>query len=1227
MQLDVGLTFTEEDKKCGHALVEQGRVRHVIFSVGTYQIEVIDETEYWIFLQVNEEGRVSDQFCTCEAASNRKTCPHLAAGVEVIFGKHKEPIHVRFRSSLWNALFQIAARRHGYETSVIQKIDDEYACFGESGEKHFLLKPLTQEAKALVCEWIDDRKEETEETSLKFSNLDPRELEQWRRGFPSHQLKYELSFWSDLAKWLMIIEDRGISPKITFDSNTEELPRKVLIDIQDVCVEVTVTEANFSELIEPLSVYETELKIFEFDGLEIEKISYDSKSRTFSIDSNPISLDQKVGEVIDLGKWIFRKGVGFFSKETDSSLKKKKIPEKEVNQFLKKHSKMLEKYLVSDEITLKSVSCSYHLEFDNQSNLHIVGYVFEPGDLTKPLSFFFDPWAYVDGRGFVRLTGLLFDGVEKVVPKEFIPEFIEKNRHWLNKYDEFQIHLTNIEAKLSYRMEGDRLIIDHDESHFDTASDVIDFGAWLYIKGQGFYSRGKGQSNREILLPQSVEKHEISMFIQHNREELEQIRGFFHADPGLEKTGLIVGLSDENQILIEPRYTFKEWAKERHPKIFGDFVFIPEKGFAEIADTMKIPAKFSHRQSILADQIPYFLKHELKRIKPYILHMDSRLMEPHKLRLKVKSIKQVGKKWSMNLVYASSFGEVDLFQIHKALSLFSPFVLSKAGMITLKEKRFQWIMRLPKNSFDPQTLAIELTTLDWIRLSIFEEVELFTPTNEEESKMVEVLSSLQGVHMSEMPNIKGLKSKLRPYQEIGVRWLWFLYTYGLSGFLCDEMGLGKTHQAMGLLAAVLNNKKKADRQKFLVVCPTSVIYHWQELLENFLPKVRVHLYHGPFRSPKKLKLKFDVILTTYGIMRSDKELFNKMAFEVAIFDEMQVAKNRKSQIHATLMQTKSEMKLALTGTPLENYLSELKALFDVVLPGFMPTSQEFKEEYVLPIEKNGDKDKQKALQSLISPFILRRKKQDVLDDLPEKIEEIVYIDLSEEQKQIYDEIATRSKDILDREGGEFYIHVFALLNHLKQVCDHPALFKKDAKNYKQYQSGKWDFFVELIEEARQSKQKIVVFSQYLGMLDIMEDYLKENNIKYATIRGSTRDRREQMKYFQEDPTCEVFIGSLQAAGVGIDLTAASVVVHYDRWWNPAKENQATDRVHRIGQNRGVSVFKLVCKNSIEEHIHALIERKKDLISSIVGFDSENEMKKLDKDELKRLLAQIISEVL
>ncbi len=255
----------------------------------------------------------------------------------------------------------------------------------------------------------------------------------------------------------------------------------------------------------------------------------------------------------------------------------------------------------------------------------------------------------------------------------------------------------------------------------------------------------------------------------------------------------------------------------------------------------------------------------------------------------------------------------------------------------------------------------------------------------------------------------------------------------------------------------------------------------------------------------------------------------------------------------------------------------------------------------------------------------------MLLDLPEKIEEIAYCDLSPLQKELYVETAqslknTVFRDLTDAAKPVPYVHVFSALSKLKQICDHPALVTGELKQYESMASGKWDLFVELLAEAKESGQKVVVFSQYLDMLGIIEQHLKKKGIGFATIKGSTRDRAEQLRKFREDPECMVFTASLLAAGVGIDLTVASIVIHYDRWWNPAKENQATDRVHRIGQNRGVQVFKLVTKNSIEEHIHDLIERKKGLMEDIIGVSEGDTINYLSRDELIHVFEKIFKEV-
>lgn len=1197
-------------------------VKNVVFSNGTYQIEVVDGESYWIFLHLDDLGEVLDQFCSCGKTGEESVCEHVEFGKGAIFRGYKFPLHVRFRSSLWSELFRILAKRHSGALSRGES--GQYEVFLSEGKNSFSLRMKSKEALEYAKEWIDERKVETEETSLKFSNLAPEELEKFRRGRPSEALQFELSVWADLAKWFMVSEDAGKEFQISFSEYKKGLPEYICIKSTEVEAEVYLAPSDWPKVIIPIASYQTNLKVFDFKDMEVEKILYDAEKKSFRIQSIPLVDGDKPD--FEWDEWTFRKGVGFFPKRANELFKRDVIEAAVVPEFLEKHARLLEKYLVETNISRKPRSALYKLFFDGAGDFHIQCYVFKPGDLHEGKSHFFDPWAYVEGKGFFRMTNLLFKGTEKIIPKELMGEFIERNKNWLNKFKEFQIHLSSVETKFNYRILEGALLIEKEDVFKEGAAEAIDLGNWVYIKGEGFFSRKETIHSATLLEPVEIDEGNVSSFIHAHREELDQIKGFFSSDAGLEKTGLVIQLEAEN-IVIEPKYFFKEWANNCDPKIYGDFVYLHGKGFAEIPDNLKLPSKYYAREEVSIDQIPYFIKHELKRLKSQIIHLDKRLMEPARLKLVVKEVEHKKKGWVIEFAYTSAYGEVSLKDIYEGILSFAPFILSDAGMITLTEKRFFWLSRISKSMFEPGTNKLYLSTLDWVRLSLFEDVHFLDLNRPEVQELSAIVKNLVEEDVPlELPKLGGLKSKLRPYQEVGVRWLWFLYTYGLSGFLCDEMGLGKTHQAMALLAAVMHEKKRALRSKFLVVAPTSVVYHWQDLLEKFLPKTKVHLYHGPFRNAKALNLKNDIILTTYGILRSDRELFMKQEFEIAIFDETHVAKNQKSQIHAALKQVNTEMKLALTGTPLENNLLELKALFDIILPGFLPSQEEFKEEFVLPIEKNRDGSKQKALAKLIKPFILRRKKQEVLSDLPEKTEEIAYVDLSDEQEKMYQEIALQSKGVLEEEGSSFYIHVFALLNKLKQVCDHPSLIIKDESYFERHQSGKWELFVELLGEALANNQKVVVFSQYLRMLDIIELYLEKEKIGYAGLRGTTRDRKDEVKRFQEDPNCLVFVASLQAAGVGIDLTAASVVIHYDRWWNPAKENQATDRVHRIGQSRGINVFKFVAKNTIEEHIHAIIEKKKDLISNVIGFDSEQDLKRLDRNELTELLKKLYSAI-
>ena len=448
----------------------------------------------------------------------------------------------------------------------------------------------------------------------------------------------------------------------------------------------------------------------------------------------------------------------------------------------------------------------------------------------------------------------------------------------------------------------------------------------------------------------------------------------------------------------------------------------------------------------------------------------------------------------------------------------------------------------------------------------------------------------------EAPSPAALGLDLYAYQQTGYHWLWLLQQNGFGGLLCDDMGLGKTHQALALIAAVCGAAAASAAEapageapaapQVLIVCPTSVLDHWREKLARYLPGV-------------------PVTLTTYGIVRSRIEQFRGKRFDLVILDEMQTIKNSDTATHHALLAIDKRIAVGLTGTPVENHERELKALLDFVVPGYLP-------KYV---------DDRSTLQRLVRPFVLRRTKAQVLTELPPKIVDKRYCELTPEQRTLYRRvIEARAKPLRSqlRAGANVsYVHIFAALNYLKQICNHPASagggFAGDAP------SGKWDMFVELLDECMTSGLKVVVFSQYLPMLALIERHLFQNDVGYASIKGNTRERGQEIARFRDDPDCRVFTASLRAGGLGIDLTRASVVIHYDRWWNQAREDQATDRVHRLGQNQGVQVIKLITRGTIEEKIDALIAGKAALANDLIRPDDPGLVKQFTKDELEELL--------
>jgi SNF2 family DNA or RNA helicase len=421
-------------------------------------------------------------------------------------------------------------------------------------------------------------------------------------------------------------------------------------------------------------------------------------------------------------------------------------------------------------------------------------------------------------------------------------------------------------------------------------------------------------------------------------------------------------------------------------------------------------------------------------------------------------------------------------------------------------------------------------------------------------------------------------------------------------------------------------RDEKEKRPFLIVCPTTVLSHWSVKIGQHAPALAATVYYGGDRDLSAAMDAADVLITSYGVLLRDIEQLQRTDFSLAVFDEMQQIKNADTKTYQSALQLNAAVKLGLSGTPIENSILELKALMDVVAPGYLGSDQAFGRRFTVRTKADGVAAEQRAeLRRLIYPFTLRRLKARVLEELPAKIEDIRFCELSDKQVKLYrDAVESRAKGIrasLENEDAAIpYIHIFALLTLLKQICNHPALVDKHPVNGDGSVSGKWDLFIELLEESLASGQKVVVYSQFTEMIAIIAEYLNQQAIGHVVLTGSSRNRGALIERFNTDPQCRVFVGSLKAGGTGIDLVAGSVVIHYDRWWNAAKEDQATDRVHRIGQQRGVQVFKLVTLGTLEEKISAIIENKRKLMADIVREDDPGLLKAFSRQELLNFLS-------
>ena len=520
----------------------------------------------------------------------------------------------------------------------------------------------------------------------------------------------------------------------------------------------------------------------------------------------------------------------------------------------------------------------------------------------------------------------------------------------------------------------------------------------------------------------------------------------------------------------------------------------------------------------------------------------------------------------------------------------------------------------------------EMSLQDMLRIATEGESDLEWDHDDAVSAMLSRLDDKSAfAPVEDPPDLHGV---LRDYQRRGVAWLQYLERLGLNPCLADDMGLGKTVQVIARL--LQERAEHGDVAPTLLIAPTSVIGNWRREIERFAPRLHVLVHQGggrekggePFRAACETA---DVVLTSFTLARMDEALLRGVPWRRVVVDEAQNIKNPHSAQTRAVLKLKAPHRMALTGTPVENRLRDLWSIFNFLNPGYLGKEAQFRKDFELPIQKNGDAARSLTLKKLVEPFILRRLKTDrrIIQDLPEKVEQKLYCTLTPEQASLYEAVVKDVSTRIDEtEGMERRGLVLATLMRLKQICNHPAQFLQDGSAFGPERSHKLERLAEMMEEVIESGDSMLVFSQFTEVGSAIERFVRQTRHynAYYLHGGTSATRRDQMVAEFQDPETEpsVFILSLRAGGVGLNLTKASHVFHFDRWWNPAVEDQATDRAFRIGQQKSVFVHKFVAMGTVEEKIDALIEDKKRVAGSIVGAD-ESWLTELDNETFKSLI--------
>lgn len=1145
-----------------------------------------------VFVQFNEQG-IQDLFCQCEVSQESGNCVHIAETIRAIFATSSEPLHKKFfRSPYYRFLKALPLSK-----KEIQLSSSKSELRLSVGSQYIVLEGTLDPCLAML-----ESEEDTEETSIKFAHLNEDDLNAWYSGKASPTLAFELSTACDIARFLFLKEQFEKKPSWQCVGND-----RIQFIFDDLKVSIPYhTESNL-ELFSSCIGYPSLHQVEPFSRCSSHFCSFKDGALLLHVD----------GMLLKEKKPVWNGQKGSFFQEWPKKYVRKVEDREEFEHLLDIWYPEALEYIVEWRITLSESGIELR-SFANGME----------GDQ------FFGRWLLTKEGTFLKTSGALFQRACFVISKNEVADWLDTNRAFLSLFSGFNVQETSFLRDVGYIVSPQRML------SFVRFSKVkkqrfLTFGKFAFVPEKGFFL--KEQEKASSIFDEPVLPHRVSEFIRHHKIELQRVEGFFATKVPILSVDLSIREENGSIVYVESKIVWDTPAYEQDLLVFDEFGYLPTIGFFELPSALSL-AREVHRANT-EDWNSFFEKELPLLTQRADCHLSCRLKAPEKLSLMCnqlspesvdESIVTSTQLWNVDFFWLSPEGRATFEEVREAKRRGERWVVTDAGLLCLAEARFEWLLWLaPSKKKRSTSRRSHVKTWDFLKIRAHDDLHFVEPLENGPQTIVNKL--LHDVPVEPLPPLSLLNCSLRSYQRTGVEWLWMLYSYGFSGLLCDDMGVGKTHQAMGLFASVRTKLlEKGCKKPFLVICPTSLIWHWKEKLASFLPSFKLFSYLGHDRTLEAFDPNVhDLFLTTYGIWRNECLVLGKIPFEVAIFDELQMAKNHCSRIWAALSKVSSNMRLGLTGTPIENQLRELKALFDLLLPGYLPDDTLFREWYSGGSDKEAIACSKAGLVSkYVRPFVLRRRKSDVLRDLPAKVEEKYHVELTEAQRTLYHEVATSQAGMLiqqlrDESSPIPYIHIFALLSSLKQICNHPACYLKEIDQYEQYSSAKWEAFQDLLEEAIESGQKVVVFSQFLAMLDIMKLYLEKKKIVYAEIRGRTKDRGDEMKRFHQDPSCKVFLGSLQAAGLGIDLTAATVVIHYDRWWNAARENQATDRVHRMGQARGVQVCKLITLGTIEERIDAMIERKAQLLEGVISYDDHQVVKKLSRAELLELVQDLL----